>query len=235
MTQRHFRVIGPGRAGGALRLALEKAGWSAAPPLERLDDLSGAATGVDLVLVTVPDAVVAAVAASIRPVDDVVIAHVAGSLGLDALAPHRRRAVIHPLVALPEPELGAERLLDHAWFALVEGGDPLAHEVVDVLGGQAIVIADDPTARAVHHAACCVAANHLVGLLAQVERLAATIGAPERRTLRWLAGRSTTSPRSERSPRSPVPSPGATTRPSRAIAPRSTWLLPTSARFTRRS
>lgn len=188
MPEPRFRVIGPGRAGGALRLALEKVGWFAAPALERLDDLSGAAEGVDLVLLTVPDSVIEGVAASIRPVDGAVVAHVAGSLGLDVLAPHARRAVIHPLVALPEAELGAARLLDHAWFALVEGGDALAADVVEALGGHAITVADDPTARAVHHAACCVAANHVVGLLAQVERLAASIGAPREAYLALARG-----------------------------------------------
>jgi len=178
MTERRFRVIGPGRAGGAFRLALEKVGWVAAPELARLDDLTGAAAGVDLVLVTVPDAVVAAVASSVAPAPSVVVAHVAGSLGLDALAPHPRRAVIHPLVTLPEPEIGAERLLDSAWFALTEGGDPLAEEVVNVLRGRSVTIGDDAETRAIHHAACCVAANHVVALLAQVERLAAVAGVP---------------------------------------------------------
>lgn len=177
-AQRRFRVVGPGRAGGALRLALEKVGWAAAPALERLDDLSRAADGVDIVLVTVPDAVVSAVAGSITPRDGVVVAHVAGSLGLDVLAPHVRCAVIHPLVALPSAELGAQRLLEQAWFAVTDGSDPMALELVGALGGRRITVADDPTARALHHAACCVAANHLVGLLAQVERLASVTGAP---------------------------------------------------------
>lgn len=188
MTERRFRVIGPGRAGGAFRLALEKVGWVAAPELARLDDLTAAAAGVDLVLVTVPDAVVAGVASAIVPSDGVVVAHVAGSLGLDALAPHPRRAVIHPLVTLPGPEIGAERLLDGSWFALAEGGDPLAAEVVHALGGRLVTLADDPRTRAIHHAACCVAANHVVALLAQVERLAAAAGVPREAYLALARG-----------------------------------------------
>ncbi|HVE93524.1 MAG TPA: DUF2520 domain-containing protein [Acidimicrobiales bacterium] len=188
MTERRFRVIGPGRAGGAFRLALEKVGWVGAPELARLDDLSAAAADVDLVLVTVPDAVVAGVASSIAPSDHAVVAHVAGSLGLDALAPHPRRAVIHPLVTLPEPDVGARRLLDSAWFALADGGDPIANEVVDAFGGHAVSLADDPQARAIHHAACCVAANHVVALLAQVERLAATVGVPREAYLALARG-----------------------------------------------
>src|SRR5690606_10158439 len=137
------------------------------------DDLSGAADGTDLLVVATPDAAVAAVAAQVRPVASTVIAHLAGSLGLDALAGHPRRAALHPLVALPDPAVGARRLRG-AWFAVA--GDPLAGEVVDALGGRSFAVADAD--RAVYHAAACVAANHLVALLGQVERLAAGVGVP---------------------------------------------------------
>jgi predicted short-subunit dehydrogenase-like oxidoreductase (DUF2520 family) len=39
-------------------------------------------------------------------------------------------------------------------------------------------LADDPDVRALHHAASCVAGNHLVTVLGQVERLAAAAGVP---------------------------------------------------------
>ena len=38
------------------------------------------------------------------------VAHLSGSLGLDALAPHPLRATVHPLVPLPNGEVGAARL-----------------------------------------------------------------------------------------------------------------------------
>ena len=169
-----FRIVGPGRAGSALSLALEAAGWTAHPPRGRGDDPSDAATGVELVIVATPDAQIAGVAAGIDPVPGTIVAHLAGSLGLDALAPHPRRAAVHPLVAIPDAEVGAERLASGAWFAVA--GDPIATRLVDALDGHPFSVADDH--RAAYHAAASIASNHLVALLGQAERVAATAGVP---------------------------------------------------------
>ena len=171
---RRLRIVGPGRAGGALAGALAAAGWSVAEPVRRGDDPRRAADDVDLVVIATPDASIAAVAAAIDPDDRVVIAHLSGSLGLDVLEPHVRRAGLHPLVALPEPVVGAQRLGANAWFGVA--GDPMAFEVVDALGGRAFVVDDDH--RTLYHAAACIASNHLVALLAHAERVAAAAGAP---------------------------------------------------------
>jgi predicted short-subunit dehydrogenase-like oxidoreductase (DUF2520 family) len=168
-----LRVIGPGRAGLSLSRALDAAGWRVLPPLGRDDDLRAAAAGTDLLVIATPDAAVASVAASIDPVPTTVVAHMAGSLGLAPLAAHPRRSTIHPLVALPDPDLGA-RCLRGAWFAVA--GDPLGQRVVADLEGTAIEVADGD--RAAYHAAACVASNHLVALLGSVERIAATAGVP---------------------------------------------------------
>lgn len=169
-----LRVVGPGRAGGALGLALGRAGWDMAEPLGRGDDLSGAAEGVDLLVLAVPDGSVAEVAGAVRPVAATVVAHLAGSLALDVLAPHERRASVHPLVALPSAEVGAERLAAGAWFAVA--GDPLAEQVVADLGGTAIEVADEH--RVAYHAAAVIASNHLVALLGQAQRVADAAGVP---------------------------------------------------------
>lgn len=162
------RVVGAGRAGGALGLALERVGWAVEPPLGRDDDLGGAAHGVDLLVLGVPDPVIAEVAAAVDPDPDTVVAHLAGSRGLDVLGGHLRPAALHPLVALPDAETGAARLADGAWFALA--GDPLVEQVVADLGGQAFTVADEDRTR--YHAAAVIASNHLVALLGQVERVA---------------------------------------------------------------
>ena len=81
-----LRVIGPGRAGRSLASALNRAGWQVVGLLGRGDDHRGAADGADLVLITTPDAAIAEVAAGIEPSDRAVVAHAAGSLGLDVLA-----------------------------------------------------------------------------------------------------------------------------------------------------
>jgi pantoate--beta-alanine ligase len=167
------RVIGPGRAGLALAQALEGVGWHVEPPLYRGDPVD-AAEGVDLLVVATPDGAVAEVAAAVRPVPTTVVAHLAGSLGLDVLQPHARRAAIHPLVPLPDAATGAARLASGAWFAVA--GDRLAGDVVAALGGRAVGVADRH--RALHHAAAVIAANHLVALLGQVERIAAVTGVP---------------------------------------------------------
>lgn len=166
------RIVGAGRAGGSFAAALRELGWQV-DVVGREADSAGLAQGVDLVLLCVPDALVAAVASSIEPVDETVVAHCAGSLGLDVLDPHPARATMHPLVSLPSPELGAARLRG-AWYGI--SGDPIAARVVEELGGRAVEVADDD--RAAYHAAAVVASNHLVALLGQVERIAADVGVP---------------------------------------------------------
>lgn len=169
-----LRVIGPGRAGGSLATALGRAGWDVVGLLGRHDDLTDALDAVDLLAVATPDDVVATVAAEVRPRPRAVIAHLAGSLGLDVLAPHERVAALHPLVSLPDPEVGASRLASGAWFAVA--GDPIVQRAADDLGGRWFEVADAD--RAAYHAAAAVASNHLVALLGQVERIAAGIGVP---------------------------------------------------------
>src|SRR5207302_1673118 len=106
-------------------------------------------------------------------VADTGVAHGSGSLGLEGLGGHTRRAAVHPLVALPDADVGAERLRG-AWFALA--GDPFVRTVVDALGGRWFTVADDD--RAAYHAAACIASNHVVGLLGQAERVGASAGVP---------------------------------------------------------
>jgi predicted short-subunit dehydrogenase-like oxidoreductase (DUF2520 family) len=86
---------------------------------------------------------------------------------------------LHPLVSIPRPDIGARRLADGAWFAVAAnsaGAERLVGQVVADLNGRAIEVADE--ARAAYHAAACVASNHLVALLAQVERVADSAGVP---------------------------------------------------------
>jgi predicted short-subunit dehydrogenase-like oxidoreductase (DUF2520 family) len=167
------RIVGPGRAGTSLALALTNAGWEVGPMLGRGDDLTCAAHGVDLLVLATPDDRIRAVARSIEPDGATVVAHLAGARGLEVLAPHPRRAAVHPLVALPTPELGARRLVG-GWFAVA--GDPIAGEVVRALGGRSFGV--DDRDRAVYLATAVIASNHLVALMGQVERLAAAVGVP---------------------------------------------------------
>lgn len=169
------RIIGPGRAGTSLHRALTRAHWPVEPIIGRDGDIAGAASGVDLVVIATPDSAVADVATRIEPVAETVVAHLSGSLGLAPLVAHERRAVLHPLVALPDPERGANRLVG-AWFGLSADGDALVEEIVEELHGRTVQIAEQDWAR--YHAAAVIAANHLVALMGQVERVASSVDAP---------------------------------------------------------
>jgi predicted short-subunit dehydrogenase-like oxidoreductase (DUF2520 family) len=139
--------------------------------LGRGDDVAAAAAEVDLLVIATPDGAIEGVASAVTPSEHAVVAHLAGSLGTAVLAPHRRRAAIHPLVSLA-PGAGAH--LKGAWFAI--SGDPMASRVVSDMNGRSITLPDD--ARTSYHAAAVIASNHLVALLGQVQRVAAVAGVP---------------------------------------------------------
>jgi predicted short-subunit dehydrogenase-like oxidoreductase (DUF2520 family) len=71
------------------------------------------------------------------------------------------------LQTLPSADAGAARL-PGAWCAVA--GDRQVWALARQLGMQPIEVADED--RAAYHAAACIAANHLVALLAQVEHVA---------------------------------------------------------------
>jgi predicted short-subunit dehydrogenase-like oxidoreductase (DUF2520 family) len=166
------RLVGSGRAGGSLVGALTSVDVRVRDVLGRGDDLSAAAADVDALVIATPDDSVGEVAAAVRPVPSTVVMHLSGSLGLDVLSPHARRASMHPLAALPDAEVGRLRLRSGISFAVA--GDPSAAELVRRLGGQPVAVAEAD--RATYHAAACIASNHVVALLGQVERLAQEIG-----------------------------------------------------------
>lgn len=170
MSRLRVGIVGAGgRAGGAMALALD--GRAQVERIAR-DRMSEAATVADVVILAVPDAAIAECARSIAPAGAVVV-HLSGVTTLDALAPHRRVGSLHPLASMPDAALGAERLRG-AWMAVA--GDAIVDELVALLGGRSFRVPD--AQRALYHAAACIASNHLVALLAQVDRLAAQLGVP---------------------------------------------------------
>lgn len=168
---RRFALIGKGRAGGSLHDALMDLGWECGAVYGRGDDISAAATGVDVCIIATPDDQVAGVASQIEP-GAAVVMHVSGALSLDVLAPHQA-AGLHPLVSLANASLGAKQLRS-AWFGVA--GHEISVEIASELSGRHFSIADAD--RAVYHATAAIASNHLVALLGQVERLAASVGIP---------------------------------------------------------
>ena len=102
-----IHVIGSGRVGSAVAARLRERGVAVG------DDEA------ELVLLCVPDAAIAEVAAGSRP--GPWVAHVSGATPLAALAPHERRFRVHPLQTFTR---GAEpEQFDGAWAAVTAESD----------------------------------------------------------------------------------------------------------------
>jgi predicted short-subunit dehydrogenase-like oxidoreductase (DUF2520 family) len=188
-------LVGPGRAGTAVALALVGArhrvvavagrdvdGQSTRRAAARLDapavTIDDVGRGAGLVVIATPDDAVAASASAVAPSLEpgALVVHLSGALGLDvfaALAAVRsdvQVGALHPLQTIPF----ADTRLAGAWAAVA--GPPLVGELARELGMHPIEVADGD--RAAYHAAAVVASNHLVALLGQVERLADAAGVP---------------------------------------------------------
>jgi predicted short-subunit dehydrogenase-like oxidoreductase (DUF2520 family) len=163
MASMNIMIVGAGRAGTSFTAALSGAHHVTLVHHGEHGDYSQA----DLVLLCVPDDAIAACAAGLRVGDDTVVAHVAGSRGLDVLAPHSRVGSLHPLLTMPDATLGAQRLRGGVFC--VEG-DALLESVVASLEGRVINVPSD--LRVIYHATAASAANHLVALIGHVQALA---------------------------------------------------------------
>ncbi len=164
----NITLVGTGRAGSALACALASVGHHVTTlHHDELDRLGPC----DAVVLCVPDDAVAGVAQSLEVSDARALIHLAGSRGLDELAPHRRVGLMHPLAILCDDEEGANRLIG-ARYAVA--GDEVVGAIVASLGGRAIYLRSDQ--RASYHACAAVAANHVVALLGHVQSLAESAG-----------------------------------------------------------
>jgi predicted short-subunit dehydrogenase-like oxidoreductase (DUF2520 family) len=145
-----IQIVGArGRVGSAMsaRLAERKLVVDAASP--------------ELVLLCVPDRVIAQVAAetTVGPW----IAHVSGATPLEALDPHTRRFGLHPLQSFSK-ERGPEQL-DGVWGAVsaeTEEARATGRWLAETLGLRPFDLDDDK--RAAYHAGAAVASNYLVTL-----------------------------------------------------------------------
>jgi predicted short-subunit dehydrogenase-like oxidoreductase (DUF2520 family) len=162
------RVVGTGRAGGAIAARLAERGLAVSSGREALAD-------ADLVLLAVPDAAIAEVAHRL-PVGPW-IAHVSGATSVTALEPHRRRFSLHPLQTLTR-ELGPEQL-DGAWAAVTAETDEAratARWLAELLGLHPFDLADAD--KPLYHAGAAIASNFLVTLYGAAARLLEETGAP---------------------------------------------------------
>ena len=129
----------------------------------------------ELVLLCVPDHVIAEVAANLG--NGPWVAHVSGATRLEALDPHERRFSVHPLMTLTR-ERGPEQL-DGAWGAIsAETDDALARArwLAETLGLRPFEVADAD--RTLYHAAAVIGGNFVVTLWQVATRLLEQVGAP---------------------------------------------------------
>ncbi|MTV24964.1 DUF2520 domain-containing protein [Nitriliruptoraceae bacterium ZYF776] len=203
-VSRRVAVVGPGRVGTLLAIALARAGYrvvavaggsrdarsavaAAVAGLRPVDDPADAVRGTDLVVLATPDdaiePVVTALAAADAFREGQRLVHVAGSRGL---APLRRAglagarvAACHPATTVPRGARDPELLVGTTWAVTTAPADRAwAHDLVVDLGGDPVDVADDR--RGLYHAALTVGSN-AVGAAVVVARqllLAARVDVP---------------------------------------------------------
>jgi predicted short-subunit dehydrogenase-like oxidoreductase (DUF2520 family) len=190
-----FSVIGAGRVGTSLALALTGKGWVLKVVADRdpaaarearkavgrgvaTADIRRAARGADIVFVCVPDDAVKAVAGKLARADAKwpgrVVFHTSGLLPAAALEPLRRKgaatASLHPVRSFPGKKDGGHLFRGIFWGLEGEGkAVRTGRAVARLLGGRAIVIKEKD--KPLYHAACSLASNALVSL----ESLAAAL------------------------------------------------------------
>lgn len=183
---RTVSLIGPGRAGTSVVGALVDAGWTVGavagrdPERETVrtaarqwgataTEVGAVAEAADLIVIATPDAEIAAVAEQLASTvrSETLVIHLSGARGLDALdALPGRTGALHPLQTFPARF--EARVVAGSWCAVT--GDPDVEILARELGMTPFSVPDADRAR--YHAAACVASNHLVALMAQVEAIA---------------------------------------------------------------
>ncbi len=195
-------VIGCGRLGASLAQAMARAGYrvsalaarrraraealARAVPGARAQAAAEAVRGADLVLLAVPDAAVARVAAALPWRRGQAAVHCAGALDLEALAPASARGAargcLHPLQAFPDEDGSPER-----WRGIAVGveaseedgtelGALLESLAADLGAGRTLRL--EGVDRACYHAAAVLASNDVVALAAASARAWALAGLP---------------------------------------------------------
>ena len=158
-----IEVIGSGRAGGAVAGRLRERG------------LDVGAGEPELVVLCVPDAAIADVAAAVEP--GPWIAHVSGATPLAALAPHELRFGVHPLQTFTTRR-GPEQL-DGAWAAVTAetaAARTAGTWLAETLGLRPFPL--DDGARTLYHAGAVFASNYIVTLQRAAAILFEAAGVP---------------------------------------------------------
>src|SRR5436190_5420161 len=163
-------IIGVGRVGGALALALPAAGYS----IDRLVRRRGEPdqrSGIDseIIFITTQDSEIVSVAEALAPTlnGTPYVFHTSGALSSKVLQKLAdvgcKTGSIHPLVSISAPDLGPERFKGS--YFCVEGQPEalaVANAIVAALGGNPFSV--DTEFKTLYHAAAVTACGHLVAL-----------------------------------------------------------------------
>ena len=198
-------IVGAGRVGTALAIALGRAGhritaasavsdasrrrverFLPGTPVRQPEEVVGAA---DLVLLTVPDdalpALVCGLASTNAPLAGRLLAHASGRHGLGVLEPATQQGALplalHPVMTFTGRPDDADRLVGICFGVTAPAVlRPAAEVLVMEMGGEPVFIAEAD--RDLYHAALAGAANHLVTQVVQAEELLtkAGVGQPAR-------------------------------------------------------
>ena len=176
-------IVGIGRLGGALAIALSRHGYEIRELVHRgretafkIVDLipsvkvspiaDTSPIDADIVLITTPDPDIENVAMILRDRigRDAIVLHTSGSLGSDILSTLANSiGSLHPLVSISDADIGASRFAD-AYFCIE--GDARAIEasekIVAALGGKSFSI--DTALKPLYHASAVMASGHFVAL-----------------------------------------------------------------------
>jgi len=192
-------IVGAGAVGTVLGAALDRAGWPVGavasrdpgrrarfrervPSARAFAEITALVDDVELVILAVPDDVVAEVAASMRLYAGQAVVHTSGLLGAEVLQPAMaagtQAGAFHPLVAFADFDT-ALAALRGATIA-IEGDDELAAhlaEMAEAIGGVPVRL--QPGSKAAYHAAAVLAAGGVVALLDTIRELATAMGLDE--------------------------------------------------------
>ncbi len=196
MAQPRVTIIGAGRMGQGLGLALKRRGYKVAlvartprdviPPLIlHAGSRAEATAGAELVLIATPDDSIASVAADLATENaitrDQVVLHLSGLLDRRALVPLEGSGAgcgsFHPLQSVAEPSRAAERL--KGAYVGIEGDDralTVAERLANTL--RMIPVRIPAAAKPAYHAGAAFVANYTVALVGVAERLARGAGVP---------------------------------------------------------
>jgi predicted short-subunit dehydrogenase-like oxidoreductase (DUF2520 family) len=194
VSQPRVTIIGAGRMGQGLGLALKRRGYKVvlvnrgprdvlAPLVLHQGSRAEATSGSELVLIATPDDAISAVAAELaaeRAVTrDQVVLHLSGLLDRNALAALEESGAgcgsFHPLQSVAEPATAAERL--KGAFVGIEGDERAlitAERLANTL--RMIPVRIPAEAKPAYHAAAAFVANYTVALVGVAERLARAAG-----------------------------------------------------------